>query len=62
MIVLILEGNDTRERHEFYNTDRLEIFLTSINLDNYIRTNILVYFDNEINHKISLLYKNRYLK
>jgi hypothetical protein len=61
-IVLILEDNDTKYHHICGSSDDLEALLLTIDLTKYCYANIVYREDDECNHKISKLYKERYLK
>jgi hypothetical protein len=60
-LILVLENEHNRQYHQFNSSEGLEKYLTTINQKEYCRKNILFYIDNELNYKISNLYKNRYL-
>jgi hypothetical protein len=61
MIVLVLENDTDIYHHQFYKTDDLEMYLKKINQEDYMRTNIIVYIDGELNFLLSKLFKKRYL-
>jgi len=61
-IVLILEDEDNIYHNWFNSTNGFEDFLTTIDLKNYERTNILFYYDGEMNDCVSKLYHDRYIK
>jgi hypothetical protein len=61
MIVLVLENDTDIYHHQFYETDDLEVYLKKINQEDYMRTNIIVNIDGELNFVLSKLFKKRYL-
>ena len=60
-IVLILETETETQQHIFNSTDELELYLNTIDLSMYSRTNILFYIDGEMNYEIMKIYKQKYL-
>ena len=59
---LILEVDHNIEHHTFYSSEDLETYLNTNNLEKYIRKNILFYVDNELNYKMSDMYRKKYLR
>ena len=60
-LVLILEDDTSINYYSFDSSKALEDYLKNINLDNFLRKNILFYIDDEINDKLTELYKKKYL-
>ena len=60
-VILILETDDDIENHIFNNTDCLEDFLKTINLNEYEYTSILFLLDGECHHNMTKIYKKRYI-
>ncbi len=61
-ILLILETENDIHRNIFYSSESLEDFLKTINLDDYLRKNIILYIDDEMCFELSKVYNKRYLK
>lgn len=61
-VVLILEDKDTKHYHIFSSSEALEDYLETVNLNDYVYTNILFKVNDKINHKMSFLYCDMYLK
>ena len=60
-VVLILEDECDKEYHTFYSSEDLETYLNTTNFQKHIRKNILFYLDDELNYKMSNMYKKKYL-
>ena len=60
-LILILETENDKIYNYFNSTDYLEEYLKNINLNSYCYTNILFKIDDEIDFKLSKMYKKRYL-
>ena len=61
MIALFLEDETTRFIYQFYSSDALEDFLKENDMKKYIYKNIIFYINDEMNYKMSKIYKKRYL-
>jgi hypothetical protein len=60
-LVLILETENDKEMTSFDSTNALELYLKTIDLIEYSRSNILLYIDGEMNLELMKLFKARYL-
>ena len=60
-LILILETENDKIYNHFNSTDNLEEYLKTINLNIYCYTNILFKIDDEVDFKLSKMYKKRYL-
>lgn len=60
-VILILETETDKIYNFFNSSDHLEEYLKTINLNSYCYTNILFKIDDEIDFKITKMYKERYL-
>jgi len=61
-IKLILETEDDIIYNMFNSTESLEDFLKTINLNDYLRKNIIFYIDDEMNYEMSKIYCKRYIR
>jgi hypothetical protein len=61
-LVLILEDAINRNLYHFNDTSMFEDFLKTINLCDYEYKNILFYVDDEMNYKISKMFRDVYLR
>jgi len=61
-ITLILETEDDIIHNMFNSTESLEDFLKTINLNDYLRKNIIFYIDDEMNYEMSKIYCKRYIR
>ncbi len=60
-IRLVLETEDDLKHNMFNSTESLEDFLKTINLNDYLRKNIIFYIDDEMNYEMSKIYCKRYI-
>ena len=60
-LYLILETETEKVWNEFNSTNGLELYLKTIDLNEYSYKNILFYIDGEMNWKISKIYTKKYL-
>ena len=61
-ITLILETEDDIIHNMFNSTESFEDFLKTINLNDYLRKNIIFYIDDEMNYEMSKIYCKRYIR
>ena len=60
-ILLVLETEDDIHQVLFDSNEGLEDFFKKINLNDYLRKNIILYIDDEMNYEMSKIYCKRYL-